>query len=368
MRSPGSPGVPRRPGIPGPDEVSAEWLGERLRAAGHRDARVRRFTGTPIGTGQIGTCIRYDLELESGEPAVPRSLVGKFPSEDPDSRRTGVQLRNFLKEVSFYRELQPRLRISTPRCYHAEIEGEGPEFALLLEDLSPAVPGDQLAGCTPEVARAAVLELVGLHAPTWCDASLRGIDWLGEPSEATVQIVRALYRAQLPGFLARYGDRLAPDEAAVIARVGEDGGSPFGPLRDPFALVHVDYRLDNLLIDHGETPPRVSVVDWQSVTLGSPLADVAYFLGAGLLPEARRAVEADLVRAYHSALCEAGVRDYPWDRCWEDYRRGSFAGFGVTVVASMLVKRTERGDAMFTAMARRHARHALDLGADALLG
>jgi hypothetical protein len=33
------------------------------------------------------------------------------------------------------------------------------------------------------------------------------------------------------------------------------------------------------------------------------------------------------------------------------------------VIASMLVQQTERGDDMFTAMARRHARHALDLGA-----
>jgi hypothetical protein len=31
-------------------------------------------------------------------------------------------------------------------------------------------------------------------------------------------------------------------------------------------------------------------------------------------------------------------------------------------VASMLVARTDRGDTMFTTMARRHARHAIDLG------
>ena len=47
---------------------------------------------------------------------------------------------------------------------------------------------------------------------------------------------------------------------------------------------------------------------------------------------------------------------------------GAFAGFVVTVVASMIVERTARGDEMFVAMARRHARHALDLGAADLLG
>jgi hypothetical protein len=103
-------------------------------------------------------------------------------------------------------------------------------------------------------------------------------------------------------------------------------------------------------------------VDWQSLVIGSPLSDVAYFLGASLLPEVRRPVERELVRAYHDALLTEGVRDYAFDQCWQDYRRGAFAGFAVTVVASVLVQETARGNAMFIAMAQRHARHALDLG------
>ncbi len=354
--------------IPTPESITSDWLTDRLRAAGHTSALVRDFTTTRVGTGQIGKCVRFALELASGDAATPRSLIGKFPSDDPTSRQTGVQLRNFIKEVSFYRELQSRLTISTPRCYYAAIEGEGPEFALLLEDLAPASQGDQLTGTTVEVARAAVLELVGLHAPSWCDASLRGIEWLGEPNEAAVEMIRGLYGATLPGFLERYGARLASDEAAIIARVADSTGPPFERLADPFALVHVDYRLDNLLIDTRTSPPRISVVDWQCVTVGSPLADVAYFLGAGLLPEDRRAAETEIVRAYHQAITAAGVERYPFERCWNDYRRGAFAGFVVTVIASMVVQRTERGDEMFTAMARRHSRHALDLGADELLG
>ena len=37
------------------------------------------------------------------------------------------------------------------------------------------------------------------------------------------------------------------------------------------------------------------------------------------------------------------------------------------IIAAMGVRQTERGDQMFAAMARRHARHALDLDALALL-
>ncbi len=354
--------------IPTGESITASWLTDRLHEAGHHKVSVRNFTRTQIGTGQIGKCIRFALELDGDDPTVPHSLVGKFPSDDPTSRATGVALKNYIKEVSFYRTMQRRVSISTPRCYYAEIEGEGPHFALLLEDLSPARQGDQLVGCSADVARAAVLELVGLHAPSWCDASLLGIDWLGQPDAAGAEVMRTLYRQHLPGFLDRYGARLAEDEIAIIEAVGGSNGAPFDALPVPFSLIHIDYRLDNLLIDERSRPPGISVVDWQSITLGSPLGDVAYFLGAGLVPEVRRDVERDLVRAYHARLGAAGIENYPWAQCWNDYRRGAFAGFSVTVIASMLVQQTARGDEMFTTMARRHSRHAIDVGAREFLG
>lgn len=356
--------------IPGPEQLDAAWFTERLREAGHADAQVVSVDRRQIGTGQIGRCFRYQLELAAGGPDTPASLVGKFPSDDPLSRETGVTLRNYYREVSFYRHVAPELGISLPRCYFADIDGEGPDFVLVLEDMAPAQPGDQIRGCDVDVARAAVLELVGLQAPSWCRSDLARYDWLagGEPGESEAS-TRGLYAQLLPPFLDRYGPKLAEDERRILAAVADAPGCPlFAPVDEPFCLEHVDYRLDNMLIDTSGATPRVTVVDWQSVRIGKPLNDVAYFLGAGLLPEVRRDAERDIVAAYHRGLVEAGVPAFDWQDCWEAYRRGSFAGFGVTVIASMIVQQTERGDEMFTAMARRHARHALDLGAEEFLG
>ena len=276
-------------------------------------------------------------------------------------------LKNFIKEVSFYQQLQQRLTIATPNCYFAAIDGEGPDFALLLEDLSPAVQGDQLAGCSVDVARAAVLELVGLHAPSWNDETLRGKDWLGEPDADSTELNRALYQGNIDGFAERYGPNLKADELEIIRKVAGAAPPTGETLPTPFSLVHIDYRLDNLIINEDLSPPKITAVDWQSISLGSPLADVAYFLGAGLRSETRRQAEEEIVHAYHAALIEAGIKDYGWDACWTDYRKGVFAGFFVTVIASMIVERTERGDEMFLTMARRHARHAIDLGSDEFL-
>ncbi|NJN51081.1 MAG: phosphotransferase [Gammaproteobacteria bacterium] len=351
--------------MPTPESITPDWLTEQLRRAGHT-ATVKSFTRTSVGTGQIGKCIRFELEL-IGDDA-PRSLIGKFASDDAISRATGVQLRNYYREVSFYRELAPKVSISLPRCYYADILDEGPDFVLILEDLRPARQGDQLAGCSPAVARSSVLELVGLQAPTWCDQTLRRFDWLGEPPVSPTLSLMNTYAQLLPAFIDRYGHRLADDERRIITRVATSPQCPlYAPPAEIFCLEHVDYRLDNMLIDERTSPPRVSVVDWQSVKIGKPLNDVAYFLGAGLLPEVRREVEAGIVRDYHAALQAAGVSGLTWDRCWLDYRRGSFAGFGVTVIASMIVQQTPRGDDMFVTMARRHSRHALDVGAEQFL-
>lgn len=352
--------------IPTPYDVTSQWLTEQLNRNGIKGT-VESFKQQRVGTGQIGMCFRYQLSYSADtSSSAPSSLIGKFPSDDEASRATGVQLRNYLKEVSFYQQLKHRLTINTPLCYYAEIIEEGPEFMLLLEDLAPGEQGDQLQGCDASTAESAILQLVGLHGPSWCDHTLNSLEWLGAPDPESSAMVKGLYQGVLPGFLERFGHALDQQQQDIITAYGN---SEFPPhkLTEPFSLIHIDYRLDNLLINQTDQPTKVTAVDWQSITLGNPMTDVAYFIGAGMLPEDRRIAEDGLVASYHRALKAYGINDYSFEDCWQDYRKATFAGFPVTVVASMLVQQTTRGDEMFTVMADRHSRHALDLGAGEFL-
>ena len=349
--------------IPTADQIDASWLTDCLRAAGHDRVRVRGFDATRIGTGQIGKCIRYTLDYASASDGAPRTLVGKFPSDDPISRQTGVDLGNYRREVEFYRQLASRLTIRTPRCYYAAVEGVGPHFALLLSDAAPAVPGDQLAGCNEAVARAAVLELAGLHAPTWNDPTICGVEWISEPSADTIDRTVAGTSRSCPASSIATRTASSADSRAIIERVASSTGHPFNgsarslradPCRLP-ARQPADRR--------AASPPTVTVVDWQSVTVGQPLSDVAYFLGAGSCPRRGAAAKSASCASITAVCSTPGSRGYSWADCWQDYRRGAFAGFLVTVIASMLVQETARGNEMFIAMAQRHSRHAIDLGA-----
>ena len=119
-------------------------------------------------------------------------------------------------------------------------------------------------------------------------------------------------------------------------------------------ITHGDFRVDNMMFAGRGEGRQLTVVDWQTVGLGGGTADVAYFLGGSLPPELRRATESQLLGRYRDALAEYGI-SYPPDACWADYRRHSWGGLVMAVIAGMLVSRTERSDAMFVTMANRHA-------------
>ena len=353
-----------------PDAVTPAWLDGVLRASGAtRTSRVVAATPAVVGTGQMGTSVRYALAYDDDAPRAPISVVCKFASSDPTSRSTGVALRTYEVEVAFYRDVARTVDIRTPACHFAEIDLATGEFVLVLEDLAPAVQGDQLAGCTIDQAALVMTELAKLHAPRWNDPALALVEWLNRNATAeSLAFSEVLLPQLLPGFLERYADRLTPAHVAIAERLFERIGPFIRNRPGPRAVQHGDYRLDNMLFGTAAGGYPLAVVDWQTVVWGPPVFDASYFLGAGLEDGDRRHHERDLLRLYHDALLAHGVGGYTWDDCWTDYRRYAFGGFLMAIGASMMVVQTPRGDEMFLTMIRRHGAQIADLDAVALLG
>lgn len=339
-----------------PKAVTSDWLSRVLVHAGH-DCEVSDFDAANVGTGQVGQNVRFTLRY--GRGTGPASIVGKFASDDPESRQTGIALLNYLREVRFYQELAPTLDIQTPKMLFTDIDPETHDFVLMMEDLAPARQGDQLRGCGADEAALALAELSRLHGPRWNDPALLGIEWLGGTGEEDGgAMMRGLWDNVFPGFLARYEQRLGAIELECARELSTRMDRYTGRRVGPRTVTHGDYRLDNMMFGG---PYPLAVVDWQSPGLGLGTADAAYFMGTGLDAPDRRACERELVLDYHRRLQDYGAADYGFEDCWLDYRRSSFAGLVMAVVASMIVGQTERGDEMFMTMARRSAAMALDL-------
>ncbi|OWK33233.1 phosphotransferase [Sphingomonas dokdonensis] len=345
--------------------VDAAWLTTRLRDAGVlRAARVTAVEATPVGVGMLGDSIRFVVDYDQDEGA-PGSFVGKFASTDPTSRQTGAGFGLYEREVGFYRHVADTVAVRSPKCVSIEHDPADGTFALLMEDLTPARAGNQLTGCDLADAERAMEQAAALHGPRWNDASLRDHAFL-DTSGARDFVVN-VFPDCLAEFHRRYDGVLEPEYMAVCDRYGALLGS--APVLQPtsFTLTHGDFRLDNMLFDArgGEVP--LAVLDWQSPSIGLGAVDVAYFLGLALSIEDRRQHERHLLEYYLEQLRGYGVREYGYDDLDRDYRLTLLSGVSTAVFASASTKRTERGDAMFLAMARGGCAQAIDCDALALM-
>jgi Ecdysteroid kinase-like family len=352
----------KRRAVPGGRGLTAEFLTRAL--ADRLDGgEVTAVAAEPVGTGQVSDSFRLRLTYDR-EAGLPPALVAKVPAADAASRGAARAFRTYEIEASFYAEVAASLPVSLPACYFAAYDPEPDEYVVLLEDLAPAEPGDQLTGISPDKAAAAIEELAALHAAGWGSERLAALPWLNRNTPDSAALLASVLTQLYPGFRERFTGRVEPGTLPLIEDFLPLARGYLGGVGDsqPRTIVHGDFRADNLLFGG----PRPFVLDWQTCSYGAAAGDLAYFLASSLQVPDRQRHEQDLVRAYHDALTARGVGQ-SFDDCWSGYRRSAFGGIVMDIVAAMVVAQTERGDEMFAAMASRHARHALDLDALALL-
>ncbi len=123
---------------------------------------------------------------------------------------------------------------------------------------------------TTAISAAMIEALARLHA---VDPGAVGLSDFGRPAGFTARQVRR-WHAQL----AASRSRELPDAEALYAWLTRHDP----PEQEP-ALVHGDFRLDNLLVDADDR--IAAVIDWEMATLGDPLTDLALLLAYRRLSE-----------------------------------------------------------------------------------
>jgi aminoglycoside phosphotransferase (APT) family kinase protein len=123
-----------------------------------------------------------------------------------------------------------------------------------------------LPALLPTERRALHVEMVRVLATLHgVDYESRGLSDFGKPG--------SYFERQLSRWTRQYRaaeTELIPSMERLIASL-----PAHVPAEDATALVHGDYRLDNLVF-HPSEPRILGVLDWELSTLGNPLADLAY--------------------------------------------------------------------------------------------
>jgi aminoglycoside phosphotransferase (APT) family kinase protein len=122
------------------------------------------------------------------------------------------------------------------------------------------------------LSRAFVDDLVALHA---IDLQAAGLASLGRPEGYVAR--------QVKGWTERWLRARTDDLPEVEQAAGWLAGHM--PPESGAALVHNDYKYDNLVLDPADPSRIVAVLDWEMATVGDPLMDLGTSLGYWVDPD-----------------------------------------------------------------------------------
>lgn len=345
------------------DQLSPQWF---TRALGSPGTTVTDVRIDQVGGGAMCEMVRATLAWDAPAGS-PESVIVKFPTPDAGTRALAQAMRMYELEVRFYRDLLPHLAdLSTPTCYFAELDETTGAFTLVLEDLgSTTRPGDVLTESTGDECSAVLAELAHLQGASWNSPTTAAMPWLAG-HERTVQVFDSM-PAGLEPWLARFGHALEPAQVTLFETVIPQAGRWIRSWAGPSVVQHGDLRTDNILFSL-DPVPRATLVDFQTVRLGPPGTDPAYFLGSSLATATRRCAERALLAEFHDRLIAAGVAGYDFNDCFRAYRQGALYAVYLFCGLSSQVASSERVDRVIADQTRRYADMALDLEAAQLAG
>jgi len=351
-------------------DINAAWLNEVLPADVRNGGTVCAIDIEVIGegVGLMGEVARLTMQYESGGPVGVRTAIVKVPTENEGFKHVGLMLGLYQKEHGFYADASQHVPVSIPRAYYNAADEESGNFALVMEDMAPRRCGNQLDGCSREEAELALRELARFHATWWESPLLDEFKrWLPDTDDPYFELLEGAYVNSLPHMDAKFGHLLSEHVRGIAWRNQENYREFFdrGGGRRPHTMVHGDFRLDNMMFSQSDAGLELTLLDFQIPFRANGLWDVVYFLAGNFTPEWRREHQHQLVQLYHSALIDAGVADYPFDQCWQDYRACALVllGYIVTGAADFDPDTlNERGQELLSVMFGRYAVAIEDLG------
>lgn len=335
------------------EELTPEWYTTALVGVSG-GARVVGVEHSDLsgGLGFVGAVLRAKLTWSEEGSGLPASVAVKLPATSRSARSFAERVGAYEREIVVYRDLLDRVGMRTPRFYYAEMDPNRSErladimrslwkvlpirvlgwlteklsnlpesalrrYVLVVEDIVDARPARQLAGGSVEDALEALTVLAKHHAEGWMRSEwldlgtkLYGVGEYPRGWRGSYQRNKETMFAMSPEI---FTESIRKRMDAIDERSVELAESL---LREPWTVLHSDYRLDNILFrENGE----LVVIDHQMTGWGRPGWDVAYFVSTALAVE-HRDKEDQMLHHYHDALVEAGVTDYAYSDLCEDVR------------------------------------------------
>ena len=228
-------------------------------------------------------------------------------------------------EVLYYTAIHDQIQIPPmPKCFHTAYRPNSHAYHLLLEDLTESHRTNFDIKPTLQSTKKTVEALAQLHASWWQHPNLGQIGTY--PTDEVIDFYLDYPSQGMEPLLAEMGETI-PIEwhelvRAIFAKHGRLLKGKAGEGRH-LTCIHGDPNPGNILSAKSEND-RAYLIDRQlfedSLSIWLGVSDLAYMMVHWWEPEDRRRLERPLLKHYHQALAELGVKDYSFEQLWADYR------------------------------------------------
>lgn len=332
-------------------DITPAWVQGVLRGSGALEDGVEV---TSVSTERIGEGVGILSILQRVTPAysaatkAPKSVVVKYPTDDPTQRFTADALVLYIRELVFYRDCAPDAPFRTARCFAQAIAGDNTDFTIVMEDIGHMRPLNQLEGVSLAEARTLLTTLADFHAMWWGSPRLEGMSGIFQPlANPTYNAVLPMLWTQGWPAVEQHAGHLVPESVREIGGLWA-GKVPWmlENLMSPTTMCHGDWRADNLMFD-GDNPVAI---DFQLIGTGSGMYDVGYFISQSIATDVRRGHDRELVDHYLDRLESHGI-EVDRDEAWRQYLVCIVfcVTYGVTTFGGY-TEQNERGQALLRDM------------------
>jgi hypothetical protein len=313
------------------EEITPEWL---TAAIGQRFPGVQ-VTASDVVDVNHGTCTKVRLRLAmnaAGQAAgIPETVILKGGFE-PHSRDMYLTHE---KEVRAYRDLFSELKLHSPACYFAGLDGARRQGIVIIEDLvargvrfcRPQQPE------TPDAVARRLAALAAFHARSWDSPELRSGGRWSWAHDMLLESLSYMDRYLEPEIWDYY---VRQPRGAAVAVQFQDRDWMAAALkalpvvaRDlPRCLVHGDTHLGNLYVDPDGTPGFFDPQPMQAPAL----LEVTYHIAGALDPADRPRCERELVAHYLDKLRGHGIAAPDLDSAMQQYAAFLTLGYCIFLI------------------------------------
>lgn len=311
------------------DQVTPEWITAVL-AVDHPGAcaeTVEIRGGSDGSTSRRGLRIGWNaLGVAAG---LPEFVFGKATPSLQNRLVCGTSGAMF-NERDFYLYVRPELPIEAPVALYAAADSDSFRSAILFDDL--AVRGAQFTDPYFAIDRTKAEEMTVLLATTHAlmlgNPLLKRMPLLKSTLQFQLDINDAIdFESRSNIGIDRAGSLLSTSISSRKEAMWNQGlmRSLEINVEQPNTMTHCDVHIGNWYVSGAG---HMGLTDWQCVSHGNGVIDLAYALSSALTVGDRRAWEEDLVRLYCESLKENGsTDDISFDTQWLRYRQQMFRAF-----------------------------------------